>query len=678
MRLVSQRSLGLCRFVLVFLLPSPTACLQRPFLLQSCNMRSTHGSLSTVKTDRAWVILAAIATLIVLLTTLQWDINGSQSPYATDVGEIQNALPRWGTIHFTGYPLYTFTGSLWVTFLRVLGIQPAAGASLFSALWAVVSAALLVALALALGVPAPMAVVASLITTLSTSTWVYSSLAEIHTMTMVFTLATLLFAVRFGRSGAKPDLLALTLFFTQGVAHQRANVLLAPAVILLIIPKIGVIRRHPLPVLGVAVLAPLTYLYLPLRAWQGAKWTFSEPGTWHGFWALATDTKASRVVEVPTDLAQWLIKVKETAQLLSDDLPIPLLVIALGGVVLLASCGQRRQSLSLLLTALPYWALALVIWEGQVSDALLAVKLPVIYVAGLGLALAAGEAGRRWPRLGTGLLVCLIAVCAALFLTHRPRVLAITRDPAAEEVIATVEQLSLQSDRPTTFTALWGHDYWALAYAQTYRHHLPGLTIVDHNADFRRIVQGGGRLLTLERTFYQRPLPWWENQLGTVCLTSAGLGVVEIAQKPPLSPSDLPPGSPFDLGNGITIASAHLERCPDELRLVVYWQAEQAIDRDYSVGVHLVAHDPPRGPKDMLQQADSRHPVYGWYPTSRWQVGEIVRDDYLIQIPLGGQPTAVRLGMYLVDSQGQFVNTEWLSLPVPVAEAANTPLAVGT
>ncbi|GAG53091.1 unnamed protein product, partial [marine sediment metagenome] len=53
------------------------------------------------------------------------------------------------------------------------------------------------------------------------------------------------------------------------------------------------------------------------------------------------------------------------------------------------------------------------------------------------------------------------------------------------------------------------------------------------------------------------------------------------------------------------------------------------------------------------------------YPTSRWRAGEIVRDDYLVHIPPGAQPVAVRVGMYRVDSQGQFVNTEWLALPVP-------------
>ena len=628
-------------------------------------MRLTRGSLSRVfKTDRTWVILAAAMALIVFLTTLQWDINGSQSPYATDVGEIQNALPRWGTIHFTGYPLYTFFGSVWVSILRFLGVEPAAGASLFSALWGAASTALLSLLAVAMGVPAPTAAVASLITGMSTSVWAYSSLAEVHTMSVAFTLATLLFALRFGRSGTKRDLLTLTLFFTQGVAHQRANAFLAPAVISLIIPKIGLIRRHLLPLLGVAMLAPLTYLYLPVRAWQGAEWTFSEPGTWPGFWAIVTDTKASRVVAAPAGWGHWMSRVKGIAQLLNDDLPTPLFITGLGGVLLAGFCGHRRESLSLALTALTYCGLALVIWEGRVSDALLAVKLPVIYVAGLGLALAAAEVRHRWPMLGRGLLVCLVVVGAGLFVSHRPTVLEITRDPAAEEVIAAVEQLSIEPDRPTTFVALWGHDYWALTYAQAYRDQLPGLTLVDHNADFRRILERGERLLTLDRTFYRRPLSWWQDRLGSVCLTSADQGVVEIAQQPRLSPSDVPAGPRLDLGNGVALASAGLERRIDELRLTLFWQAERAIHEDYNVGVHLVAHDPPRGPDDILQQADSRHPVYGWYPTSGWGAGEIVRDDYRLLIPSGAEPVAVRVGMYLIDSQGQFVNTRWLALPV--------------
>ena len=387
---------------------------------------------------------------------------------------------------------------------------------------------------------------------------------------------------------------------------------------------------------------------------------------------MIADTKVSRVVQAPIVPGGWLARAKATGQLLHDDLPMPLLVVGLAGLLLHFLRGHRREGLGLLLAGLPYWVLAMLVWEGQVSDALLAAKMPVSYVAGLGLGLAAAEAARRWPRLRTGVQACLAAVCAILFVSHRPTVLNITRDAGAEEVIATVERVihmaepgRAEPDRPTTFMALWGHDYWALTYAQAYREQLWGLTLVDHKADFRGTLERGERLLTLERTFYHRPLSWWEECAGAAHLSSAALGVVEIAQAPHLALADVPAGPQLDLGNGIRVASAGLEWDLDELRLTVYWQAEGSIDKDYSVGVHLLAHDPPRGPNDILEQADSRHPVYGWYPTSRWKASEIVRDDYAVQIPPGAQAVAVRVGMYLVDPQGQFVNTEWLSLPVP-------------
>ena len=91
----------------------------------------------------------------------------------------------------------------------------------------------------------------------------------------------------------------------------------------------------------------------------------------------------------------------------------------------------------------------------------------------------------------------------------------------------------------------------------------------------------------------------------------------------------------------------------------------RAVDQDYSVAVHLLSRNPPANPNDILAQADRHHPVYGWYPTSRWQAGEIVRDHYVISAPTDAEPVGVRVAMYQVDSQGQFVNTPWLLLPMP-------------
>ena len=54
----------------------------------------------------------------------------------------------------------------------------------------------------------------------------------------------------------------------------------------------------------------------------------------------------------------------------------------------------------------------------------------------------------------------------------------------------------------------------------------------------------------------------------------------------------------------------------------------------------------------------------GWYPTTRWTQGEMVRDSYALTVPEGAAPVAVRLGMYRQTSPDQFENTDWLVLPV--------------
>ena len=234
--------------------------------------------------------------LVLYLSTFQAIVNGSQSPYTTDVGEIQNALPRWGTIHWTGYPLYTCLGSLFVTLLRWVGVPPAAGASLFSALWGVVSVGLLVALLQELGGSGPLAALGALVAATSTSVWMDASLAEVHTMTIAFTVAALLFALRFGRSGRRRDLFLLALAFSQGMAHQRAVVFLAPALAVLVLGQWRAIWQGLLPAAALSLLAPLTYLYLPWRVSQGATWVFGTPGTWQRVMTMLLDNRAERVV----------------------------------------------------------------------------------------------------------------------------------------------------------------------------------------------------------------------------------------------------------------------------------------------------------------------------------------------------------------------------------------------
>jgi hypothetical protein len=614
-----------------------------------------------------WPAIAAIVALALFLSTLQVTVNGSGHPYATDVGEIQNALPRWGLIHRSGYPLYTAVGSLFVTMLRMVGVQPAVSASLFSSLWGVVFVALLVVLVQEVGASGPVAALGALSVALSTGVWVDASLAEVHTLTLVFTVATLLFALRFGRTGGRRDLLLLALFFTQGVSHQRSVILLAPAVAVLAWSQWRAFLRNLALVLAISSLALFVYLYMPFRVWTGATWVFGSPGTWDGFWEMVFDNRGGRVFALSADLDEWLMRLGVTWEILSEDMFWPLLVLGLAGVLMPIWRGRWREGLGMTLAWIPNLWLTFVIWSDEVIDAQLAAKLPVVLMAGVGLALFIEWLGRRSRILEGIATLAFIGVLIGWGWRVRPLVLSITRDPHAERIIAIAERVvPLPNERCTTLVVPWGHDYWALAYAQAYRGQLPDLNLVDHNVDLRAIA-GEGRLLTLRGTFHIFPISWWEERLGPLYLSSAAPDVVGMGLVPPVNTDDVPSDVGLDLGNGLAIRSTTLawESSFDRLLLTVYWEAVQPVENDYSVAVHLVAHNPPQGEEDLLAQSDAVHPVMGWYPTSRWKAGEVVRDDYLLHVPSGSFPVAVRVGMYRVDESGAFVNTEWLSLPIP-------------
>jgi len=258
----------------------------------------------------------------------------------------------------------------------------------------------------------------------------------------------------------------------------------------------------------------------------------------------------------------------------------------------------------------------------------------------------------------------LALVVVYLGLSHGPRVVAITRDRTATAIVETVSAVESFDRKPVTLMALWGHEYWALRYAQTYEGRLPCLNLVDHNAAMRAIVDAGHHLWTPTQTFYRLPLSWWQERLGErVYLSSVGPGIVEVAISTVWTRDAVAPGSTLDLGNGVRIASASLRSHEDRAVVTVYWEAEREPACDYSVGVHLLTDATPDGPEDIVAQADRCHPVDGWYPTSGWEPGEVVRDNYVLPVPQGIVPVGVRVGMYYQEEDGSFVNSPWLFLP---------------
>jgi hypothetical protein len=78
-----------------------------------------------------------------------------------------------------------------------------------------------------------------------------------------------------------------------------------------------------------------------------------------------------------------------------------------------------------------------------------------------------------------------------------------------------------------------------------------------------------------------------------------------------------------------------LEGEAGSLSLVLYWRCLERMETDYTVFVHLLDAE-----GNIVAQGDSP-PVQGHYPTTRWAVGELVRDEH----PLVGPPETMAHGV---------------------------------
>lgn len=106
----------------------------------------------------------------------------------------------------------------------------------------------------------------------------------------------------------------------------------------------------------------------------------------------------------------------------------------------------------------------------------------------------------------------------------------------------------------------------------------------------------------------------------------------------------------FNLGGLASLLGYDLEvrepRRGGQLRVVLYWRADQRIEDDYTVFVHLVDQE------GRIWGQQDNQPDRGFYPTPFWDVGELVRDEYEFVIDKAAPRGEYRLevGMYVLDT----------------------------
>jgi hypothetical protein len=155
---------------------------------------------------------------------------------------------------------------------------------------------------------------------------------------------------------------------------------------------------------------------------------------------------------------------------------------------------------------------------------------------------------------------------------------------------------------------------------------------------------------------------------------SASLTLVEVRTGPqrevpsPEIPLDMP------VGDGLTLLGASPWRptvhpaLPRQFHpgtyLSLYWQATAPISHDWAISLR-----PTRGGAfifvgDQLVQTDRAHPVQGTYPTTRWEPGEVVRDDYRVPVPPDQPADGLAVIVYRPLPEGGFQNLAELRIPV--------------
>ncbi len=119
---------------------------------------------------------------------------------------------------------------------------------------------------------------------------------------------------------------------------------------------------------------------------------------------------------------------------------------------------------------------------------------------------------------------------------------------------------------------------------------------------------------------------------------------------------------------GVTVPPGQIitPNSPQGVEVTLYWRAETELTQDYVSSIHLLG----RNVTD-LDQVD-RYPGWGTWPTSRWKVGQVWADKYIVFVEKADDlPTRLQISVDMLDSVATTADGTELPLVV-VGEAALT------
>ncbi|MCB0153276.1 MAG: hypothetical protein KDF65_00670, partial [Anaerolineae bacterium] len=426
------------------------------------------------------------------------------------------------------------------------------------------------------------------------------------------------------------------------------------------------LRRPPLVIaaIGAALLPLLSYVYIYIRGAQHPEWRGAGqwPSTW--VWFLQFITIQQGRDELAPGLAAQNFFTAEFPALMWQELTWP---IFLGGLLGLLCLGRRRAIFlggTLLIYLIFSWGYRFGNWFQVIIPA-----YPIFvigFAAGITKVVELTEKRSfvirhssfviRW-----GSAFLLIGLLAYRFSASLPEANQRNRpgdtgldpgwalladQPATPALIFTdfEEQVALQYLR-----SVWGlaPEIAAVAPGQP-----PSQPVVDHDAlvltyASRRAVAAAPETIT-----------------AAVHPQAAGEQLIALWPVPRLDlPATVKPlalkfGDQLELvgwervSTGDTLPPPVAARLPlATWQVALYWQASTLLPEDYTVSVRPLVGGAliNENGENLIQD---HQPVWGVYPTRRWQSGEIVRDVYALRLPEGVAPEAMQVVVYRATEDG--------------------------
>jgi hypothetical protein len=554
-----------------------------------------------------------------------------------------------------GYPLYTMGGWAWFHgSSRLSGVlNPVQRLSAYSMLWGL--AGLLMLYLILLGVTGDDWPTAALLTAFHAATfffWYYSVTTEQYTSAVFQTLLLIWLAFRWDDSPRDATLLWMAFVSGTMLANMVTTLFILPPLLWFIFFKqsqtgrIGPAYLKRPGVVATAIfvgLLPLvSYAYIYVRGAQHPEWRGA--GTWDSTqeWFLQFVTIRQGRDELAPGLSGQTFFTSEFPALMWQELT---LLVFIGGIVGLLFLGRRRAIFlgsTLIIYFIFCWAYRFGNWFQVIIPA-----YPIFTIGFGALAGAISHQARHRLKTGGG---------PPALRYHRPVILLLLGGLVLYQFSTNFEQAN-QRNRPDDDGLRPGWTILADSPAS------PGTIIANFEErlalEYLAAAWGTGKGLTLSGQTDSAPAGNVEplyitrkaaNMAGELIrnYSPQAAGEQLILLCPTLNTTLPVTAQPAALyfGDGLQLAGWEtINTDTGQWQIALYWQATAPIEGDYTISVRPLVNG------EMVvvsgQPVIQDHsPVWGHYPTNRWEAGGIVRDIYAVVLPPDTLPTAVQVIVY--------------------------------